>query len=219
MPHPQATLEHALFGILSARGYGPTHVAVYQLVSRFLAARRPLVVLLVGAPWSGWSTHMRLFDVVCGGCGAGSMQGGVVGVCMCVHACVCAVAVYSCCHICICVKRVGWDTGEGMLRSAELELGASPCTPVYASMISPPSHCDAPHWCAPNNIRASVFPHSLSTPAPHTTTTTNLLDSLTATSSLWPPPTHLQANLPWPSSWRLASICPTSCPPRCCTSC
>lgn len=49
----QAELESTLFGIMESRGYGQSHVAVYRKVSQFLAARRPLVILLVGAPWTG----------------------------------------------------------------------------------------------------------------------------------------------------------------------
>ncbi len=38
---------------MGAKGYGTAHVACYRMVSAFIAARQPLVLLLCGAPWTG----------------------------------------------------------------------------------------------------------------------------------------------------------------------
>ncbi len=51
---------------MDARGFGEQHVSCYRLVSAFMAARQPLVILLCGAPWTGeqgWAdvrTHTRI---------------------------------------------------------------------------------------------------------------------------------------------------------------
>ncbi|GFH20866.1 uncharacterized protein HaLaN_18063 [Haematococcus lacustris] len=49
----QDELELALFNVMAQRGFGPQHVECYRMVSSFMAARQPLIVLLCGAPWTG----------------------------------------------------------------------------------------------------------------------------------------------------------------------
>ncbi|GFH11026.1 uncharacterized protein HaLaN_06454, partial [Haematococcus lacustris] len=52
----QDELECALFNVMAQRGFGPQHVECYRMVSSFMAARQPLIVLLCGAPWTGKSS-------------------------------------------------------------------------------------------------------------------------------------------------------------------
>ncbi|KAJ9526783.1 hypothetical protein QJQ45_017477 [Haematococcus lacustris] len=52
----QDELESALFNVMAQRGFGPQHVECYRMVSSFMAARQPLIVLLCGAPWTGKSS-------------------------------------------------------------------------------------------------------------------------------------------------------------------
>ena len=42
-----------LFAALRARGFGDEHVQRYKMVSRFYQQKRPLIVLVCGAPCTG----------------------------------------------------------------------------------------------------------------------------------------------------------------------
>lgn len=49
----QEELESVLFAIMEQHGYGDEFIRRYKTLSRFHLARRPLVVLICGAPCSG----------------------------------------------------------------------------------------------------------------------------------------------------------------------
>ena len=51
--HSQVDLEAILFRLMDSKGFGAQYVSCYRLVSAFMAARQPLVILLCGAPWTG----------------------------------------------------------------------------------------------------------------------------------------------------------------------
>lgn len=52
----QDKLESILFDIMQGAGFGNDYISRYQMVSRFFQQRRPLIILLCGAPCIGKST-------------------------------------------------------------------------------------------------------------------------------------------------------------------
>ena len=50
----QAELEEMLFTLMQRRGFGPQpYIFAYRTVAAFYQRRQPLVLLLMGAPWTG----------------------------------------------------------------------------------------------------------------------------------------------------------------------
>lgn len=53
----QAELEELLFSLMARRGFGPQYIQAYTTVAAFYQRRQPLVVVLMGAPWTGQRLH------------------------------------------------------------------------------------------------------------------------------------------------------------------
>ena len=50
-------MEQILFRIMESRGFGAPYIGRYRMVNQFFQERRPLLILLCGAPCTG-DTHV-----------------------------------------------------------------------------------------------------------------------------------------------------------------
>ena len=49
----QANLEEILFEVMQSRGFGADYITRYKMVNKFHQERRPLIVVICGAPCTG----------------------------------------------------------------------------------------------------------------------------------------------------------------------
>ncbi|GMH37956.1 hypothetical protein BSKO_05840 [Bryopsis sp. KO-2023] len=53
---PQDHMESCLFMIMASKGYGPRFIQRYKMINQFFQQRRPVLILICGAPCTGKST-------------------------------------------------------------------------------------------------------------------------------------------------------------------
>ncbi len=72
----QSQLEHVLFAIMQQHGYDAVYTRRYKTLTRFHMTRRPLLVLVCGAPCSGMMGWWGGVLFVCGGGGSNGNGSG-----------------------------------------------------------------------------------------------------------------------------------------------
>ena len=55
----QATLENILFDVMEGKGFGAEYKKRYKMVNQFHQERRPLIIIVCGAPCTG-ELHLKV---------------------------------------------------------------------------------------------------------------------------------------------------------------